>query len=228
MTPRNDPKYSRRRALLAQTTQCFYCKRETNPSIKELVPVAEHYTPRHAKPRHEKHDVVLACAWCDKAKGMLHGEEFMCIVIQATGAGNTFKQAQPLIAARAKKANVAKFSKYLPKNAPLANPHLPPVRPPHSHFLDAAKAVISKATIASDKAVLPWHGSVYNLRTHFRREFMTKNEDRAKSVALKIGSEDSSGDLNRVVLKITDSISGASAWFYKRGGFPDAWAWTPL
>jgi len=81
---------------------------------------------------------------------------------------------------------------------------------------------------SEEKSALPWHGSVYNLRTHSRRTFLTKNEDRAKALAIKLGAEDSYGDLNRVILKITNSINGAAAWFYKRGDCPDAWAWTPL
>lgn len=99
---RNDN--TRKRLMAEQNGLCRYCERKMATGSKELVPVLEHFRPRTSGGK--RADLVLACASCDKMKGMIHGDEFLAIIRQETIEGRSFMQVRARIMGAAKKENV--------------------------------------------------------------------------------------------------------------------------
>lgn len=95
---------ARQRLMAKQSGRCLYCERPLNQNVKELRPILEHYRPRSRGGK--RTDLVLACATCDRMKGMMHGDDFSALVLHETvECGRTFSQARAKISAAARAEN---------------------------------------------------------------------------------------------------------------------------
>lgn len=101
-------KSGRRRDKIAedQGWRCYYCERKIGYDLsKSQRPILEHFVPRHAGRIRTAKRVVVACAFCDKAKGPMFGPEFMEIVRKAMSESKNWDLAAQKIAGRAKTRN---------------------------------------------------------------------------------------------------------------------------
>lgn len=73
-----------REAMLAESIACHYCERDTNKEVKSLFPIVEHFIPRSREKEFGAQKLVLACAWCDKRKGPMWGQDYLNIVREET------------------------------------------------------------------------------------------------------------------------------------------------
>lgn len=93
-----------RAKFLIATKVCHYCTRETDPETKHLFPIVEHFIPRSREHERGERRLVLACAWCDKRKGQMFGEEYLLILMEETRE-IPFEKAMAAIKRRCKKIN---------------------------------------------------------------------------------------------------------------------------
>lgn len=118
----NDRK--RQQLMSEQGGRCRYCGRMVGSGGKDLFPVLDHFLPVSRGGRRK--DLVLACHWCDNVKGMMHGADFLALVLMLTVEADVpFNNARGIIKRKAKAANRAlqeRRQKLHPKTAQ-------PVRP---------------------------------------------------------------------------------------------------
>jgi 5-methylcytosine-specific restriction endonuclease McrA len=95
---------ARARLMERQVGRCRYCERLLNMGTRELLPILDHFVPRSRGGT--RRDLVLACHWCDKTKGAMHGGDFLRLIYWETvGRGLTFNQARSAINRKAKQNN---------------------------------------------------------------------------------------------------------------------------
>jgi hypothetical protein len=98
---------------IKQNDRCRYCQREVRPETKIMRPVLEHYLPRHRMKSGDRAHTVMACAWCDKAKGMMHGDDFLALIAKHTVDQPFGNKAMSLIRQEAKQINNALHKEYM-------------------------------------------------------------------------------------------------------------------
>lgn len=98
----NGASKKRRRHVAAQNSICHYCRRKMNEGVRQIKPVLEHFEPRSSPFRPKV--TVAACAWCDKAKGMMPGDIFVAL-IEVETCGRSFGAAMQDISREAKSIN---------------------------------------------------------------------------------------------------------------------------
>lgn len=84
---------------------CFYCRHRIGVYVgDERDPVLDHHKPqsRGGGRRH----LVLACAWCDKRKGMLDGHEFIALINSVTTERPLTEKHRIAISGAAKSRNI--------------------------------------------------------------------------------------------------------------------------
>lgn len=104
-----DRKRRREQLMRRQKERCFYCGRRVGKEPGCLAPICDHFKPHHARQPGERHQLVLACEWCDKAKGAMSGPEFQALV-QAETATRDFASAMADIKRKARTINVQRFA----------------------------------------------------------------------------------------------------------------------
>lgn len=85
---------------------CFYCRHRIGVYVgDERDPVLDHHKPqsRGGGRRH----LVLACAWCDRRKGMLDGHEFIALINSITTDRPLTERHRIAISGAAKSRNLA-------------------------------------------------------------------------------------------------------------------------